>query len=372
MRKSTFELGSKLKLSASLIAGCFLSGCASTHLLAEKEGLSLKTSARDAVTVSTKADYQFTTSSSADELYRLGRGALMSGYEGQAMTLFKAALKLDSRHSDARNGIAVILHSKNQNEEALAMIRLALEHDPNSEMLMRNQTRVKEAILAQGVVAMEPTAKAPAPMPIEKVAVLPQAQSFTGLSTASSAFSLVQVQANVYELRANPKLNVAIAVPLVSEEKAAREVVAAPTSVAPPVTHTETAAIIPLSSTQPLMAVGPSPYRPKKLPAALPSPKVLIANGKGERGLACREAKGLLMEGWKSSSCMDHSNFTQKRSVIYFVRGQEDAANKIRSSLLKSNDVVLKRVNVLSRNADIQILIGHDWSKVRATLRPTT
>ena len=58
--------------------------------------------------------------------------------------------------------------------------------------------------------------------------------------------------------------------------------------------------------------------------------------------------------------------------MIYFVRGQEDAAKKVRSSLLQSNEVELRRVNFLSKNADIQVLIGHDWSRVRGTQGPRT
>lgn len=374
MRKTVLELKSFSILPLSLISAYLFAGCASINTTSVN-GLPTTKLATDQVSASSKAEYRFSTSSSADELYRLGRSALQSGYEGQAMTLFKAALKADPRHSDSRNGMAVILHSKNQYEEALELIRIALEHDPGSEMLLRNQLRVKEAMLARGSVAVPPTANASPEPVIAKAVDLPKVQRFTELNNTTSNFALVQVQANVYELKATPKLNtveVAPATPVVlslqTQVEQRAEVVQIPSAsvlaVAMPTA--------PANASKPPVMLAADAIRPKKLPVVRRDPKVLIANGKGERGLACREAKGLALHGWKSSGCIDHSNFAQRRSVIYFVRGQEDAAIKVRSSLLQSGDVEIKRVNFLSKNADVQVLIGHDWSRLRGTQVPRT
>jgi tetratricopeptide (TPR) repeat protein len=371
----------------SLVALCILTGCASIKPLAGKDTPS-EASPGTRVGFSNEAQYRFSTSSNADELYRLGRGALQSGYEAQAMTLFKAALKIDPHHSDARNGMAVILHSRNQNEEALELIRLALERDPGSELLLRNQARVKEAIAAKGGGAPTQASQVVEPLPALKADRLPVSQSFTALNNATSSFVLVQVQPNVYELQANPRLIVekqaqavqVLKAPEAEPVQALSTVELSASTSAPkkevispvqnPVTGINTRAFKPVMAVRTPKTVNESSRRPKKEATEFQGSKVLISNGKGERGLACREAKDLMMQGWRTPGCLDHTNFSQKRSVIYFVAGREEAAKQIRHSLLQTHDIELRRVNTLRKNADVQILIGHDWSKVRVPLRP--
>jgi Flp pilus assembly protein TadD len=101
-------------------------------------------------------------------------------------------------------------------------------------------------------------------------------------------------------------------------------------------------------------------------------PKVLISNGVGKKGLACREAKALSSRGWKAQGCADYKNFAQKQSIIFYVKGKEEAAKRLRSALLQPGTVELRRVNSLSHNAQLQVLIGQDWGKVRPVIRPRT
>jgi hypothetical protein len=179
----------------------------------------------------------------------------------------------------------------------------------------------------------------------------------------------VQVQANVYELRLSPKLVLSEAAPAVLIAKPQESGIAESAAISAVQSSKKSNSVVERLVMVP--AAAPLSLPKKRVPLKR-EPKVLIANGKGEGGLACREAKGLAVDGWKFTGCIDHANFSQKHSVIYFLRGQEDAAKKVHSSLLKSSNVELRRVNALSRGADVQVLIGHDWPRVRATLRSAT
>jgi Flp pilus assembly protein TadD len=89
--------------------------------------------------------------------------------------------------------------------------------------------------------------------------------------------------------------------------------------------------------------------------------RVLISNGVGKSGLACREAKSLVSRGWKAQDCVDHKNFAQQKTVILYVKGREKAAMRLRKELAQPNAITLRQVSSLSRNAEVQILIGRDW-----------
>jgi Flp pilus assembly protein TadD len=98
---------------------------------------------------------------------------------------------------------------------------------------------------------------------------------------------------------------------------------------------------------------GPSPQ--------FRSPRVLVLNGVGRIGLACSEAKAMASRGWKTQNCADHKHFGQKRTVIFYVKGREQAALRLRTELGQASSITLRKVNSLSRNAEVQVLIGHDW-----------
>jgi Tetratricopeptide repeat/LytR cell envelope-related transcriptional attenuator len=349
----------------------FVSGCTSFQQNGTTESAAKKPVLAESLVISDKPEYRFSTNANADELYRLGRSAYQSGYDGQAMSLFKAALKLEPRHTDSRNGMAVILHSRNRHDEALELIRIALEHDPKSELLLRNQARVKAELVAKSNSGTQVSDATGSNSPT-RIDATPKSSGF--VQESYGAYRLVQVQPNVYELKVNPKAAVTVSA------------YDAPSALAPDVKISDLQPLPAIPA--PLMALG-RPQVAGRATTISPSiktvvnrsrretllnrdPKVLIANGKGERGLACREARSLVMQGWKARGCIDHVNFTQKRSVIYFLSGQEDAAKKVRSSLLASDSIELRRVNYLINNADVQVLIGHDWSKARLPQKPST
>ncbi len=102
-------------------------------------------------------------------------------------------------------------------------------------------------------------------------------------------------------------------------------------------------------------------------PANSKSLKVLISNGVGKSGLACREAKALTSRGWKAQDCVDHKNFSQERTVILYVKGREKAAMRLRNELAQPKAITLRQVSSLSRNAEVLILIGRDWVQPKAS-----
>jgi tetratricopeptide (TPR) repeat protein len=118
-------------------------------------------------------------------------------------------------------------------------------------------------------------------------------------------------------------------------------------------------------SKQPLLAAArKEPAQPSNAAKSL---RVLISNGIGKSGLACREAKALTSRGWKAKDCVDHKNFTQQRTVILYVPGREKAALRLRNELAQPNTITLRQVSSLSRNAEVQILIGKDWVQPRTS-----
>jgi LytR cell envelope-related transcriptional attenuator len=290
---------------------------------------------------------RFSTSTDPDELYRLGRDAWLAGYEAQAMALFKGALKLDQRHVDSRNGIAVILHARNRSEEALEMLRLALIDAPSSEMLLRNQARIQ-------LEGRSVTARA---LPNESSLPVVAISAESALAPVAAS-SLRLVSENVYELVSPASVPVSAAVtPAVMPTVKVADSADQKGPVAP--VPREPLPTLPSQSA----AIVSSPIRPvaQKPMITTTDPRVLIANGVGRKGLACRESKALVLRGWKSQGCVDYKNFTQRKSVIYYVAGKEMAARELRMALLQTNPVAIRKIKSLSHQADLQVVIGHDW-----------
>jgi tetratricopeptide (TPR) repeat protein len=276
---------------------------------------------------------------SADQdLYFQGRAALKIGATVQASVFFKASLKQNPDSIDARNGMVAVLFEQERYEEALDAIRVIRNLAPDDLMIARNESQIlakvnrsDKNLVPEGkeiAVALDPT---------NGVALLQPLTLPRGIVEVKPSAEIKQLAPNVFELT-----------------RVGEQVVAKATS-------------------------------EKKLPVNLkasairhqtkdPSVRILVSNGSGKTGLACGQAKAFrassLGDSQVTSDCLNHTNFSQARTVLYVRKGSNIDTIALLSALGSKNKFVVTRSETLPQDADAQLIIGRDWRAAPTYTKP--
>ena len=325
--------------------------------------------------------------------YRLARQTHANGQLSLARTHYEAVLKLEPRHVEALNGLAVVHAHEQRFDESLAIFAWALVLSPDSAHIRNNAgyTYLRAGKLAQAraelerairldpsdtkvaanikrLQAAEVADSAVQGTTVQAIAAPTPAPPPMALALANERAGLVQISPQVFELRAAKPVAVLAAEPLQSVPLAQLGAVLAvgpsatgATDATPPIWAVASS----LAASGPVVALplareaGPADATHSARPlGSLHGLRLEVANGSGVRHLARRTALGLASSGIANARLTNAASFANKLTRIEYGPGQEKAALALLAKLPLS--AVLLDSRQLARGVQVRLVLGRD------------
>lgn len=306
---------------------------------------------------------------SADASYRAGRWYHASLRYDAAAAAYREALRLEPRHSAARNGLGIVLSTLGRHEEAVQEFQTAVAHAPHQAHLRNNlgYAHYLRGALSSALSEFE-SAKRLDPsnrkvddnLRLVRMRLALPAEPPQSGDAASSAPTppvtlnktgsrIVLIAPNVYEMREPLPAR-----PLEAAAGAARSPAAPPPPAAMPVAHYRAARAISVG------APGPAAGRTRA--------RLEISNGNGLNGFARRVSAALSRLGWAGGRLTNQLPFRQAATEIHYREGYAAEASRLAATLKPG--VLVIRDDTLAAQVDMRLVLGRDaWSE-RALLRP--
>lgn len=350
--------------------------------------------------------------------YAIGRMDLAEGRVDAAIERFRNALKLDPVYVEAHNGLGVAYGQKGRFDEAADAFHAALASGPASAHVLNNlgfaqlkagrlaeawtslersfeidpmnrHTRENLRLLARLQLAATTVARAPvaegegtaspasvvvqqiavratsapvetAPAPVAAVPPPPPPTYEVALSKSGST-ALVQLSANLYELRAasategatrpQPAVSAAVARPPVAM------------SATGSTTAARSAASVPVAVAKAPRADGSAPGQPRLQTSLAALDRFEVSNGAGIHRLAGRTARELSRVGAGVTRVSNYASFDRVRTEIHYRSGFLEEAKLVRDAL--PVDAALVRTRNLHPDVNVRLVLGRDMATGR-------
>jgi hypothetical protein len=363
--------------------------------------------------------------------YAIGRMDLAEGRIDAAIERFRNALKLDPVYAEAHNGLGIAYGQRGRFGEAAEAFRAALASGPASAHVLNNlgfaqlkagrlaeawkalersfaidptnrHTRENLRLLAQLQLAAMPVARVAAaesegavsptsvvvkpisvPAAVQPVASVPAPDALTPspspstrevVLSRSGGTSLVQLSANVYELRPASANEGAMHSQFVASSGLAhvpskpRVPASVSVATAPPVATSTQVPAVPRVATSVPVAMFPRVekavlgQRPVQTSLAALD-RFEVSNGAGIHRLAGRTARELSRAGAGVMRVSNYASFDRVRTEIHYRAGFMEEAKLVRNAL--PVDAVLVRTRNLHPDVNVRLVLGRDMATGR-------
>ena len=265
----------------------------------------------------------------------LGVALAQGRHFAEAEATLRRALDLAPERIHIRNNLGYLLLVEGRPRDAAAQLEVAVSQDPGNAIALAN---LRNAMAQMGIASGTATATAAQPAPL--VAAGGSAVATAGADTAAPA----------------PASNPVTATPAAATEMAATPAIAAaeasPTPA--PVATTPAAALPPEAAT----------------PGALRIARLEVSNGNGVNGMAAQLGLWLAARGVPTQRLTNQQPYDQRRTVIQFRSGQDEAARRLASLLPASAQTAARASPGLV--SDVRVVLGQDWRNVADCLAHST
>jgi tetratricopeptide (TPR) repeat protein len=256
----------------------------------------------------------------------LGVALAQGRHFGEAEATLRHAVDLAPERIHIRNNLGYLLLVEGRPQDAAAQLKVAVALDPGNGIALAN---LRNAMAQMGIAGG--TEIATGPRPARDAAVGGSVVADAGADTAAPA----------------PVSNPVAATPTAATE------IAAPPTIA-------TTAAIPTPAP---VAMAPAALPPDAgTPGALRIARLEVSNGNGVNGMAAQLGLWLAAHGVATQRLTNQQPYDQRRTVIQFRSGQDEAARRLASLLPASAQTAARPSPGLA--SDVRVVLGQDWRSV--------
>jgi len=259
----------------------------------------------------------------------LGVALAQGRHFAEAEATLRRAVDLAPERIHIRNNLGYLLLVEGRPQDAAVQLKVAVAQDPGNAIALAN---LRNAMAQMGIAAG--AAMATDARPARDGALGGSAVAESGADTAAAA----------------PVSNPVTAAPTAATEMAATPTIAA-------VAATATPAPAPMAMS-PAAAVPPD----AGAPAALRIARLEVSNGNGVNGMAAQLGLWLAARGVATQRLTNQQPYDQRRTVIQFRSGQDEAARRLASLLPASAQTAARPSPGLA--SDVRVVLGQDWRNV--------
>jgi tetratricopeptide (TPR) repeat protein len=293
------------------------------------------------------------STASSQAYYTLGKYFDEMHEWGRAVDAYRQAVAADTANAEAVNALGVALAQGRHFAEAEATLRRAVDLAPERIHIRNN---LGYLLLVEG-------------RPQDAAAQLKVAVSQdpgNAIARANLRNAMAQggsTQASETVRQAQPEPAVAVGASAVADARTVP--VSPPTTAAPmaatPMAATAANASAEATATPVSMSMTPTPPEPPEAGTlvALRIARLEVSNGNGVNGMAAQLGLWLAARGVATQRLTNQQPYDQRRTVIQFRSGQEQAARRLASVLPASAQTAARASPGLA--SDVRVVLGQDW-----------